>query len=59
MGLDLAEFESLGDAARTAALAAARIGLDAAGAHELIDSVASMPAALDRIRTRIASGERP
>lgn len=59
MGLDLAEYQALSDPERAAALAAARIGLDAAGAHELIDSVASLPAALDRIRERIASGEHP
>jgi phosphonoacetaldehyde hydrolase len=59
LGLDLAEYLALSDPERVAALAAARIGLDAAGAHELVDSVASLPAALDRIRERIGSGERP
>lgn len=59
MGLDRSEYEALSPAERSAALSAARIALDGAGAHELIESVASLPAALERIRARIAAGERP
>ena len=39
--------------------AAAVTKLEAAGADYVVDSVAELPAALDKIETRIAAGERP
>jgi phosphonoacetaldehyde hydrolase len=59
LGLDLHEYQSLSEGERHSALAAARIALDAAGAHELIESVAELPQALARIQDRIRAGERP
>jgi phosphonoacetaldehyde hydrolase len=44
---------------REYALVAARRSLRNAGAHEVIDSVADLPAAMAAIETRIAAGETP
>lgn len=59
VGLDIDAYHALTAPQRTAALAAARIALDGAGAHELVESVADLPSALERIRVRIDAGETP
>ena len=50
VGLSAAELAALDPADRTARIARARAGLEAAGAHVVIDTVADLPAALAQLR---------
>jgi phosphonoacetaldehyde hydrolase len=58
-GWTLAEFEEAGQAER--AQVRERVGSEfrAAGAHDVIDTVADLPGALALIQSRLARGERP
>jgi phosphonoacetaldehyde hydrolase len=58
-GLTLEQLQALPDAEVAARRAAAAERLLAAGAHLVIDSVASLPKALAEIDARMARGERP
>jgi phosphonoacetaldehyde hydrolase len=58
-GLTLADWQALDAAARTAVRDRASAELRSAGAHELVDTVADLLPALDRIWSRIAQGEQP
>jgi phosphonoacetaldehyde hydrolase len=59
IGLSAEDFAALSPAEQAMRLEHARIGLSAAGAHEVIDAVADCEAALDAIEARIRRGERP
>jgi len=59
IGLSAEDFAALEPAERAMRLENARIGLSAAGAHEVIDAVADCEVALDAIEARIRRGERP
>ena len=59
IGLSEAEFASLEPAEQTALLASARERMAASGAHFVIDSVAELPAVLDRIESLLAEGRTP
>jgi phosphonoacetaldehyde hydrolase len=58
-GLSAEELAALSDAERAAIRARATAELTEAGAHEVIDSLADLPACLDRIEARMAAGEHP
>jgi phosphonoacetaldehyde hydrolase len=49
VGLSLAEYEALDPAEREALVGAARSRLAAAGAHQVVDSIADIPALLDSL----------
>ncbi|MCU0512130.1 MAG: phosphonoacetaldehyde hydrolase [Anaerolineae bacterium] len=59
LGLSLAEVTVLPRATLTARLAAARARLLAAGAHEVVDGLADIMPALERLHDRHAAGEKP
>lgn len=59
VGLTPDELEALDPDDRARRNARSRADLAAAGAHEVIDSVADLLPCLDRIRQRMASGEKP
>ena len=59
IGLSEAELASLDPTEQTARLASARERMAASGAHFVIDSVAELPAVLDRIETLLAEGRTP
>jgi phosphonoacetaldehyde hydrolase len=59
VGLSLAELNRLAPAMQQARVASARRQLDAAGAHFVIDSVADLPAALDKIEATLQAGATP
>lgn len=59
LGLSEADVSSLPDAELSARLDSIERDLRQAGAHEVIRSIADLPAALDRIEARIQRGERP
>jgi phosphonoacetaldehyde hydrolase len=58
-GLSEAELAALPEADRSALRARATAELTAAGTHLVIDSIADLPAAVERIEARLAQGERP
>jgi phosphonoacetaldehyde hydrolase len=58
-GLSAEELAGLPEAGRDALRARAGTELRAAGAHLVIDSIADLPAAVERIEARLARGERP
>ena len=58
-GLSLDEVKALPDAERSARRAKAVLELTQGGAHYVIDSIADLPAVLDLIDDRLASGQRP
>lgn len=59
LGLSLADWAQLPPAERSARAAAASQRLKQAGAHYVIDSVASLEVSLDDIEMRLTCGERP
>jgi len=59
VGLSLDEWQALGETEQAAHRERANAKLRAAGAHEVIDTVAELLPALDRLRRRTAAGERP
>ena len=59
VGLSRAQLASLSPRERRAAIASARIRLEAARPHYLIASVADLPPILDDIERRIEQGEKP
>jgi phosphonoacetaldehyde hydrolase len=59
LGWSLSQWTLASKEAREAAVGVAREQLLAAGAHEVIDTVAHLPDALQRINARLNSGERP
>ncbi len=59
MGWSWDEWVQSSELEREAPLAAAYEALQAANAHEVIDSVAQLPAALTRLNARMLQGERP
>jgi phosphonoacetaldehyde hydrolase len=59
VGLSESELASLDASSRRTLVDGARDALCGAGAHDVIASIAELPAALDRISARIESGERP
>jgi phosphonoacetaldehyde hydrolase len=59
VGLKRAELEALLAGDRAGRIAIARHRLEDAGAHLVIDSVASLPRALDRFSRLLADGQRP
>ncbi|MEO1496213.1 MAG: phosphonoacetaldehyde hydrolase [Planctomycetota bacterium] len=59
VGLSIDEFARLTDEERRTRCEQAAQTLQEAGAHLLIDTIADLPAAVDRINTLIADGERP
>lgn len=59
VGLSRQEFESLDPSQRRRRTAEAAQTLRAAGAHEVMASVAEVPALVERLNARMAEGERP
>lgn len=59
IGLSAEDFRALPRAEQASRLERARSQLTAAGAHQVIDSVADCEPALDTIEARMRSGERP
>jgi phosphonoacetaldehyde hydrolase len=59
VGLSQREWDALGDDARDGLVRVARDKLYAAGADYVIDTVAEVDDALDRIDERLGRGERP
>jgi phosphonoacetaldehyde hydrolase len=59
VGLPLADYLALDDAARRARIITASEALHAAGAHYVIDTVADLPGVLDQIEARLGAGEMP
>jgi phosphonoacetaldehyde hydrolase len=59
IGLSEVEFNALEPAEQTALLASARKRMAASGAHFVIDSVAELPAVLDRIESLLAESRTP
>jgi phosphonoacetaldehyde hydrolase len=59
IGLSAENFATLAPAVQASRLENARDALLAAGAHEVIDSVADCESAVDAIEARIHKGERP
>lgn len=59
MGLSADELAGLDDGDREARLEAARVGMRRAGAHYVIDSVASLAEVVDDINDRLAAGDTP
>ena len=59
IGLSAEDFAALAPAEQVGRLENARNALYAAGAHEVIDSVADCESAVDAIEARIRKGERP
>jgi phosphonoacetaldehyde hydrolase len=59
IGLTVEEFEALPDSERHERTSAWAAKLREAGAHDVIPTVAELPAALDRIEERIRQGEKP
>jgi phosphonoacetaldehyde hydrolase len=59
IGLSAEDFAALAPPEQAMRLENARIALSAAGAHEVIDTVADCEVALDAIEARIRDGERP
>lgn len=59
LGLTQAEWQALDEPQRSQRRHVAARKLAQAGAHEVVDSIADLPAALARIEDRLASGERP
>lgn len=59
LGLSRTELEQLAPSERESRVAAGRETMLAAGAHYAINSVADLPALIDLINARLASGERP
>ena len=59
MGLTPAEWAALTPAEQSARRDQAEARLSAAQADEVVDTVADLPAVLDRIQRRLAAGERP
>lgn len=59
VGLSLTDWQALPAARRQTLREAAATRLARAGAHEVIDTLADLPAALDAIEAAIARGERP
>lgn len=58
-GLSADELAALDPAARDTLRIRAEADLRQSGAHDVIDSLASLPAAIDRLNARILAGERP
>ena len=58
-GLTAAELAALDDASRDALRRRATEELVAAGAHLVVDSIADLPAVVERIEARLADGEGP
>ena len=59
MGLTAAQWQALTAAEQAAHRQRAEVGLAAARADYAVDTVADLPAVLDRIEHRLAAGERP
>lgn len=59
LGLTLAEWQALDQTTQAHRRSEAGRKLAQAGAHEVVDSIADLPAALARIEARLARGERP
>jgi phosphonoacetaldehyde hydrolase len=59
IGMDLTAWQALDAPEQARLAAAAHARLTTAGAHLVVDGVADLPAALDRIQARMAAGERP
>jgi phosphonoacetaldehyde hydrolase len=59
VGLSAEDFSALAPTDQTTRLGNGRTALSAAGAHEVIDSVADCELAIDAIEARIRNGERP
>ncbi|MEK8031462.1 phosphonoacetaldehyde hydrolase [Ideonella sp. DXS29W] len=59
LGLTLAEWHGLDAESQSQRRAAAGRKLAQAGAHEVVGTIADLPAALSRIEARLARGERP
>ncbi|RIK72347.1 MAG: phosphonoacetaldehyde hydrolase [Planctomycetota bacterium] len=59
IGLGQAEFDALDADERQSRLTAAREVLRSVGAHQVIDSVAELPGALDELDRRLRQGEAP
>jgi phosphonoacetaldehyde hydrolase len=59
VGLSGAELDRLGESEVAALNARARAALQAAGAHDVVDSVADLMPAIEAIRHRLGRGERP
>lgn len=58
-GCTVEEWTALSEGDKVAALKRTRKVFDAAGAHDTIATIADLPAAVERINARIATGERP
>lgn len=59
LGLSRQEFDFLDPAERARRVAGAAETLRAAGAHDVLATVAEVPALIDRLNERLARGERP
>ncbi|WP_026873315.1 phosphonoacetaldehyde hydrolase [Inquilinus limosus] len=59
VGLTAAEWAALPEDQQAGLRRAAADRLRGAGAHEVVDGIAEVPAAIDRIEARIAAGETP
>lgn len=59
VGLTQEQFSSLPDYERQIKITACSHRLRAAGAHDIIRTVAELPTLIDRIETRLKNGERP
>ena len=59
VGVDAEQFARLPDDERELLVARAEARLTEAGAHELITSVADVPAVVTRIEQRLAAGQKP
>lgn len=59
VGLSHEAFEGLDDVSRRSILHTAEESLKKAGAHFLIDTIAELPAVINRINERLASNDRP
>jgi phosphonoacetaldehyde hydrolase len=59
LGWSHTEWLDASDSERLQALVPAVASLHAAGAHEVVDSVADLPMAISRIESRIAQGQTP
>ncbi len=59
VGLDVAALAALSPAERAARVGEARAKLARAGAHLVLDSVAELPEAVDRVERWLAEGRRP
>jgi phosphonoacetaldehyde hydrolase len=59
LGWSLSQWTQASKEARDTAVAKARMHLLAVGAHDVVDTVAQLPDALQRINARLQNGERP